>query len=175
MSKAAEIQKLLPNLTPEERKQIRAALDACDKVEGVSSSTAKPLVQMNDADMLLHVFCKTLTGLGLAPPPPAMLHKSNSYPSFAQKGQQIIDTLREAGLTDRVELEIALELGINLLYYDVKGWASAVTPRILMTNFDRVLPCINAQFPDYLRNGLARWIAGAHHGRKQTPVSPFTE
>lgn len=163
-----EIMERIPQLGVGERVQLRDYLKSLTAVSDDPAQVALPLgvnKATTDADRVLESLCMMMRKVGVEQAQVSVLKSTTGYKSFADKCPAVIEFIVSAFPANHEHRGVhergLLQIGLRLLYEDLRRMGIAVSARTLMQHVHRVPAVVNAAFPGYAESGLLHKIVHA--------------
>lgn len=154
-SDLSKVLSILPNLTSEEREQVRVKL----LMLGAVSSGPSTLTSSKDglADMVLSAISEVLSEKKSDFSTGSMIRKRINRKEFLEKVETLRSFFDEAGDT-KVTRQAFIRLCAELLYNQMSERNMPVNAATLARHIHRIPSVVNTQFPGYAKAGLLRMI-----------------
>jgi hypothetical protein len=148
-----EIVDRLPHLSAGELDQLFERIKALRQMGGNGNGHAKS----DDSDVILDTIIRVMQSNGLTCPYLKQLRQRRNYTSFKEKVPALMDYLKKVS-TNRLEQSVILDLGVGLLYHDIKHWSIPMTDSLIMNNIHRIPAIMDVHFPGYARSGMLKML-----------------
>jgi hypothetical protein len=145
MPKFDEIVEIIPTLSSSQLRELQTRISALLSLGGDTENHGE-----TDAGIVLGCISETLTGMGVEHVTPSFLRKSQNYSSFTKELPLLMVFLRKQ-VTTKNHLRALLDIGIRLLYEDMRKMGFPVSGRTLMLHMSRLPAVLDLSFPGYAR------------------------